>query len=205
MIYIFLADGFEDIEAIGTIDILRRCGLQVQILSVTGKRVVTSARGTIVKTDSLFRKNHLIHCDALILPGGLKGAETMNKNSVLRLAVSQQAHEGTLIAAICAAPMVLGTAGILKGRHATIYPGMEEHIESAIVHRDAYVVEHDNIITAAGPAATSLFAFAVARRLVSNVEIVDQVERDMLYTGFDESVNRVLRFNSLGDVLNKQK
>ncbi len=205
MIYIFLADGFEDIEAIGTIDILRRCGLQVQILSVTGKRVVTSARGTIVKTDSLFRKNHLIHCDALILPGGLKGAETMNKNSVLRLAVSQQAHEGTLIAAICAAPMVLGTAGILKGRHATIYPGMEEHIEGAIVHRDAYVVEHDNIITAAGPAATSLFAFAVARRLVSNVEIVDQVERDMLYTGFDESVNRVLRFNSLGDVLNKQK
>ena len=129
----------------------------------------------------------------------------MNKNSVLRLAVSQQAHEGTLIAAICAAPMVLGTAGILKGRHATIYPGMEEHIEGAIVHRDAYVVEHDNIITAAGPAATSLFAFAVARRLVSNVEIVDQVERDMLYTGFDESVNRVLRFNSLGDVLNKQK
>ena len=205
MIYIFLADGFEDIEAIGTIDILRRCGLQVQILSVTGKRVVTSARGTIVKTDSLFRKNHLIHCDALILPGGLKGAETMNKNSVLRLAVSQQAHEGTLIAAICAAPMVLGTAGILKGRHVTIYPGMEEHIEGAIVHRDAYVVEHDNIITAAGPAATSLFAFAVARRLVSNVEIVDQVERDMLYTGFDESVNRVLRFNSLGDVLNKQK
>lgn len=205
MIYIFLADGFEDIEAIGTIDILRRCGLQVQILSVTGKRVVTSARGTIVKTDSLFRKNHLIHCDALILPGGLKGAETMNENSVLRLAVSQQAHEGTLIAAICAAPMVLGTAGILKGRHATIYPGMEEHIEGAIVHRDAYVVEHDNIITAAGPAATSLFAFAVARRLVSNVEIVDQVERDMLYTGFDESVNRVLRFNSLGDVLNKQK
>lgn len=205
MIYVFLADGFEDIEAIGTIDILRRCGLQVQILSVTGKRVVTSARGTIVKTDSLFRKNHLIHCDALILPGGLKGAETMNKNSVLRLAVSQQAHEGTLIAAICAAPMVLGTAGILKGRHATIYPGMEEHIEGAIVHRDAYVVEHDNIITAAGPAATSLFAFAVARRLVSNVEIVDQVERDMLYTGFDESVNRVLRFNSLGDVLNKQK
>ena len=199
MIYICLADGFEDIEAIGTIDILRRCGLQVQILSVTGKRVVTSARGTIVKTDSLFRKNHLIHCDALVLPGGLKGAETMNKNSVLRLAISQQAHEGTLIAAICAAHMVLGTAGILKGRHATIYPGMEEHIEGSIVHRDAYVVEHDNIITAAGPAATSMFAFAIARRLVSNTEVVDQVERDMLYTGFDESVKRVFKFNSLSD------
>lgn len=196
MIYLFLADGFEDIEAIGTIDILRRCGLQVQSLSVTGKRVVTSARGTIVKADSLFRKNHLVHCDALVLPGGLKGAETMNKNTVLRMAISQQAHEGTLIAAICAAPMVLGTVGVLKGRHATIYPGMENEIEGAIVHRDAYVVEHDNIITAAGPAATSMFAFSIARRLVSNPEIVDQVANDMLYAGYDASVKRVLRFSS---------
>ena len=196
MIYLFLADGFEDIEAIGTIDILRRCGLQVQSLSVTGKRVVTSARGTIVKADSLFRKNHLVHCDALVLPGGLKGAETMNKNTVLRMAISQQAHEGTLIAAICAAPMVLGTVGVLKGRHATIYPGVESAIEGAIVHRDAYVVEHDNIITAAGPAATSMFAFSIARRLVSNPEIVDQVANDMLYAGYDASVKRVLRFSS---------
>lgn len=197
MIYLFLADGFEDIEAIGTIDILRRCGLQVQSLSVTGKRVVTSARGTIVKADSLFRKNHLVHCDALVLPGGLKGAETMNKNTVLRMAISQQAHEGTLIAAICAAPMVLGTVGVLKGRHATIYPGMENEIEGAIVHRDAYVVEHDNVITAAGPAATSMFALSIARRLVSNPEIVDQVANDMLYAGYDASVKRVLRFSSL--------
>lgn len=196
MIYLFLADGFEDIEAIGTIDILRRCGLQVQSLSVTGKRVVTSARGTIVKADSLFRKNHLVHCDALVLPGGLKGAETMNKNTVLRMAISQQAHEGTLIAAICAAPMVLGTVGILKGRHATIYPGMENEIEGAIVHRDAYVVEHDNVITAAGPAATSMFALSIARRLVSNPEIVDQVANDMLYAGYDASIKRVLRFSS---------
>lgn len=199
MIYLFLADGFEDIEAIGTIDILRRCGLQVQTLSVTGKRVVTSARGTIVKADSLFRKNHLIHCDALVLPGGLKGAETMNKNAVLRLAISQQAHEGTLIAAICAAPMVLGTVGILKGRHATIYPGMENEIEGAIVHRDAYVVEHDNVITAAGPAATSMFAFSIARRLVNNPETVDQVKKDMLYAGYDDSQKRVIKFSTLGD------
>lgn len=199
MIYLFLADGFEDIEAIGTIDILRRCGLQVQTLSVTGKRVVTSARGTIVKADSLFRKNHLIHCDALVLPGGLKGAETMNKNAVLRLAISQQAHEGALIAAICAAPMVLGTVGILKGRHATIYPGMENEIEGAIVHRDAYVVEHDNVITAAGPAATSMFAFSIARRLVNNPETVDQVKKDMLYAGYDDSQKRVIKFSTLGD------
>lgn len=193
MIYLILADGFEEMEAIGTIDILRRCGLQVQTLSITGKRVVVSARGVIVKADSLFRKNHLIHCDALILPGGLKGAETMNKNAVLRLAISQQCHEGTIIAAICAAPMVLGTAGVLKGKHATIYPGMEEHIEGAICHR-AYVIEHDNVITAAGPAATRLFACAIARRLVSNPTIVEQIESDMLFEGYDKSQEQVLRF-----------
>lgn len=194
MIYLILADGFEEMEAIGTIDILRRCGLQVQTLSITGKRVVVSARGVIVKADSLFRKNHLIHCDALILPGGLKGAETMNKNAVLRLAISQQCHEGTIIAAICAAPMVLGTAGVLKGKHATIYPGMEEHIEGAICHREVYVIEHDNVITAAGPAATRLFACAIARRLVSNPTIVEQIESDMLFEGYDKSQEQVLRF-----------
>ena len=195
MVYLLLADGFEEIETIGTIDILRRCGLQVQTLSVTGKRVVNGAHGLIVKADSLFRKNHIVHCDALVLPGGSKGAETMYKNSILRLTISQQAHEGTLVAAICAAPMVLGAAGVLKGKHATIYPGLEQYIDGAIVHREALVVEHDNIITAAGPAATRLFAFAFARRLASNPSVVDQVERDMLYAGFDSSVNQVIKFN----------
>lgn len=195
MVYLLLADGFEEIETIGTIDILRRCGLQVQTLSVTGKRVVNGAHGLIVKADSLFRKNHIVHCDALVLPGGSKGAETMYKNSILRLTISQQAHEGTLVAAICAAPMVLGAAGVVKGKHATIYPGLEQYIDGAIVHREALVVEHDNIITAAGPAATRLFAFAVARRLASNPSVVDQVERDMLYAGFDSSVNQVIKFN----------
>lgn len=195
MVYLLLADGFEEIETIGTIDILRRCGLQVQTLSVTGKRVVNGAHGLIVKADSLFRKNHIVHCDALVLPGGSKGAETMYKNSILRLTISQQAHEGTLVAAISAAPMVLGAAGVLKGKHATIYPGLEQYIDGAIVHREALVVEHDNIIIAAGPAATRLFAFAVARRLASNPSVVDQVERDMLYAGFDSSVNQVIKFN----------
>ena len=194
MIYLILADGFEDIEAIGTIDILRRCGLQVQTLSVTGKRVVTSARGLVIKADSLFRKNHLVHCEALILPGGLQGAISMSKNSVLKSAIAQQAHEGTLIAAICAAPMVLGSAGRVKGKHITIYPGMEEYIDGAICHREAYVIEHENFITAAGPAATHLFAFAIARRLVLNVEVVSKVENDMLYEGYDKSQAQVLKF-----------
>lgn len=194
MIYLFLADGFEEIETIGTIDILRRCGLQVQTLSVTGKRVVISARGVVVKADSLFRKNHLLHCDALVLPGGLKGAEMMNKNTVLHQALLTQARKGVLVAAICAAPMVLSTAGLLIGKHVTIYPGMQHHLEGAIYHSDAYVVEHDNILTGAGPAATRLFACTIARHFVADATIVDRVENDMLFEGYDASVNRLLKF-----------
>ena len=194
MIYLMLADGFEEIETVGTIDILRRCGLNVQILSVTGKRVVTGAHGLIIKADSLFRKNHLLHCDAIVLPGGMKGAEAMYNNSVLLQVIKLQAIEGTLIAAICAAPMVLGEAGILKGKHATIYPGLEQYIDGAIIHRESIVIEHDNIITAAGPAATRLFAIAIARRLVTNPSTIDQVERDMLFGGLDQSVYQVTKF-----------
>lgn len=194
MIYLFLADGFEEIETLGTIDILRRCGMQVQTLSVTGKRVVTSARGVVVKADSLFRKNHLLHSDALVLPGGLKGAETMAKNTVLRLAIQQHAAQGTLIAAICAAPMVLGAAGVIKCKHATIYPGMEMYIDGSICHNGAFVVEHENFITACGPAATRLFAFAIARRLATNPSVVDEVERGMCFTGHDSSMEQVMKF-----------
>lgn len=194
MIYLFLADGFEETEALGTADILRRCNLQVQMLSVTGKRVVTGAHGVVVKADSLFRKNHLANCDALVFPGGLRGAESMRTNTVLRMGLLQQAKQGTLIAAICAAPMVLGEAGLLKGKHATIYPGLEKYIAGAICHNNAFVVEHENFITACGPAATPLFAFAIARRLARYREQVDEVERDMCFTGHDSSFEQVLKF-----------
>lgn len=194
MIYLFLADGFEETEALGTVDILRRCNLQVQMLSVTGKRVVTGAHGIVVKADSLFRKNHLVQCDALVFPGGLRGAETMRTNSVLKQAIVQQSRLGTLVAAICAAPMVLGEAGVLKGKHATIYPGLEKYITGSIYHNNAFVIEHDNFITACGPAATSMFAFTIARRLVRYPEQVDEVERDMCFTGHDISFEQVQKF-----------
>lgn len=194
MIYLFLADGFEDIETIGTIDILRRCGYEVQIVSMTGKRVIGSAHGIVIKADSIFRKNHIIQPEALVFPGGLKSAETMANNAVLRLTIQQQAFQHTLIAAICAAPMILGRAGVLRGRHATIYPGMEEHIEGAVYHSDARVVEHENFITANGPGSTRQFAFAIAHRLAKDPARVYQVERDMVYKMPDVEVKSLLKF-----------
>lgn len=194
MIFLFIADGFEDIEAIGTADILRRCGHEVQFVSITGKRVVTSAHGVVIKADSIFRKNHIIKPEALIFPGGLKSAETMKNNNVLRLTIQQQAYQHTLMAAICAAPMILGNAGVLRGFHATIYPGMEEHIDGAIYHSNARVVEHENFITANGPGATRHFAFVIARRLAKNPEKVDEVERAMVYTSPDVKMETYMKF-----------
>lgn len=195
MIYLFLADGFEDVEAIGTIDILRRCGLQVQTLSVSGKRVVTSAHGVVIKADSIFRKNHLLNCEAMVFPGGLKGAESMAKNTILRQTVMQQAMQGTFIAAICAAPMILGAAGVIRNKHVTIYPGMEAHVAEGIYHNNAYVVEHDNFITASGPAATRYFATAIARHLLPMPNAVDEVEHAMGFTASYAGVEPILKFN----------
>lgn len=193
MVYLFLADGFEEIEALGTLDILRRCGLVVATLSVTGKRVVTGAHGMVIKADSLFRKNHLIHSEALVLPGGLPGARTLATNTVLRHALQQHAYQGEVIAAICAAPMALAAAGLLHDRHATIYPGMEEQLGDAIYHSNAYVVEDGNLITAAGPGATFHFALAIARRLCS-ARVVNDVEDSMLYNKLSDTFVPVLKF-----------
>ncbi len=195
MVYVFLADGFEDIEALGTIDILRRCGLEVKTLSISGKRVVVSAHDITVKADTFFRKNHLIHCEAIVLPGGGKGAELLAENNVLRLAIQQQHYQKRVIAAICAAPKVLAKADVLSGRHVTMYPGMEDCLpEDCIYHDDAFVVEDGHIITACGPAATHLFALTLANKLTNGSGIANEVAFGMCYTSRDKARTGVLRF-----------
>lgn len=182
MVYVFLADGFEEIEALGTIDILRRCGLSVQTLSVTGKRIVSGAHNVTVKADSVFRKNHLSEIEALVLPGGLKGAQTLNANAVLKQVLADFSAKGGLVAAICAAPMVLGSGGLLQGRHATCYPGMEDYLVGATYHANSYVVVDSNIITGCGPAATPYFAFSLATKLIG-ADSANQVRKDMVFVG----------------------
>ncbi len=193
MVYIMMADGFEEIEALGTIDILRRCGIGVQTLSVTGRRVVEGAHGIVVKCDSLFRRNHMNDADAIIIPGGMKGALALKANQVLRQAIAQHAVRGTILAAICAGPMVLANAGVIRLRHVTCYPTLMSELGNVIFHKDALAVRHDNIITGAGPAATPAFAFAIAESLVAPT-VVAQVRKDMLYPSNTEFDSKVLVF-----------
>ncbi len=179
MLYLLLAHGFEEIEALGTVDFLRRCNIDVKMASIVGTREVTGAHGISVMTDCMLRKGDIEQSDGVILPGGMPGAESLRTNAIVRRLVATMNAKGKLVAAICAAPMVLGDIGILNERRAVCYPGFEEWLKGAEVPHVLPVVEDGNIITAKGPGITIPFASAIASRFVDEAT-VDAVKQGML-------------------------
>ncbi|MBQ7635442.1 MAG: DJ-1/PfpI family protein [Bacteroidaceae bacterium] len=179
MLYILLANGFEEIEALATVDFLRRSGVDVRMASVTGTRMVTGAHAIPVMADCLMRRAEIEQSDGVILPGGMPGAETLRTNAVVRRIVETLAAADKLVAAICAAPMVLGDCGLLKGRRAVCYPGFEPWLKGAEVPEGEVVVEDGPFITSKGPGTALPFAEAIARRFVS-AEQVEAVKNGML-------------------------
>lgn len=157
---VLLAEGFEDIEALGTVDILRRAGFQCDIVGVTGAEV-KSAHNILVKVDKLFGSD-IEDYDMIVCPGGLPGAEYLSKNEKVLDAIRKfDKMENKYIAAICASPaMVLSSAGIEKERYITSYPGesFEKDLEDANYVEELVVVDK-NLITSRGPATTFLFAY----------------------------------------------
>lgn len=164
-VYAFFADGFEEIEAFTTIDVLRRAGLEVKIVSVTPDEIVVGAHGISVFCDVNFDNCDFSNASLLFLPGGMPGAATLNEHIGLRKQLLKFAENNQRIAAICAAPMVLGKLGLLKGRKATCYPGFEQYLEGAEC-LDEPVVKDGNIITAMGPGASMQFALTLVEVLV---------------------------------------
>lgn len=181
MLHLFLAPGFEEIEALVTLDVLRRCGLDVTTISIAGRRMVPGVHNIAVTADDLFRVSALESSEGLILPGGMPGAQNLMQHDGLLRQLLAHNQKGTLIAAICAAPMILGKLGILNGRQATCYPGFEAYLQGAKVTGDL-VVSSDNIITGKGPGASFPFAFEIASRFVSR-ELVERVKFDMHLEG----------------------
>ena len=179
MVYLFLADGFEEMETITAFDVLQRCGLEVKLLSITGKRVVIGGHGLILKVDGLFRKNVVENAQALVLPGGMPAAKTLLNCDLLRQALVQHNHKGTLLAAICAAPMVLGSIGLLEGKKATCYPGFEKYLTGATYTAQLFQ-EDGNIITGEGPAASLPYAYRILSYFVSEDE-VRAMQHGMMY------------------------
>lgn len=166
--FLFLAHGFEEIEALTAVDVLRRAGIPVKTVSITESLQVTGAHGITVKADVLFDNTLFDSPEWLILPGGMPGATNLYDFAPLHGLLERQASEQGHIAAICAAPAeVLGRIGILKGKRATCYPGFEDKLEGA-EYVDAQVVVDGNIVTGNGPANALVWALAIVRECVGD-------------------------------------
>ncbi len=163
MIYMFLADGFEEIEALCPLDILRRAGLEVTTVGIGGKDVIRGAHGIIVHADIpdvMYRDSSP---DMLILPGGMPGSKNLDESRIVDSALRAASRKGAYLAAICAAPMVLGKRGYLEGKRAVCFPGFEEYLTGATVDVENTVVRDGNIITAKGMGAAFDFGLELVR------------------------------------------
>ena len=151
MIYVFLADGFEEIEALTPVDLLRRAGVEVSLVSIyTDRKTVKGARGIVVTADLTISEANTANADMIVLPGGMPGTVNLFECEPLMKIVDDQNKNGKRIAAICAAPAkILGVKGLLKGKKATCYPGLEKLLEgaTAVTHP---VVTDGNITTSRG-------------------------------------------------------
>lgn len=161
-IFIFLTTGFEDIEAIATIDILRRAELNVKSVSLTDSRQVASSHQVMVTADLMFDQVNFSEAELLILPGG---TTRFNEHEDMKKELLAFANKGEKVAAICASPMVLGGLGLLDGKKATCYPGFEQYLKGATLQTDKSVVVDGNITTGRGPGLTIDFALNLVEQL----------------------------------------
>jgi 4-methyl-5(b-hydroxyethyl)-thiazole monophosphate biosynthesis len=172
-VYTFLANGFEEIEAMAPIDILRRGGVDIKTVSITGSEYVESAHGVTVKADMKFEDaDNFDDADLLLLPGGMPGSTNLNEHEGVRRALIAQHERGKRIGAICAAPMVLGSTGLLKGKKATCSPGFEKYLTGA-TYTAELVQEDGNIITGEGPAAAMPYAYRILSYFVGEEKTAD--------------------------------
>ncbi|MBO5364791.1 MAG: DJ-1/PfpI family protein [Clostridia bacterium] len=155
MIYILLADGFEEIEMITPLDMLRRAGIPVQTVGITGEEV-EGAHGIRIAADILPEDVKLEEAQGVILPGGMPGTTNLQGSDFVRNLVRHCANETKLVGAICAAPMILGELGLLENREAVCFPGFEEHLKGATVKACPVAVD-GNVITARGAGAAPEF------------------------------------------------
>ncbi len=164
MIYIFLADGFEEIEALTPLDILRRAGLEAITVGID-KKIITGAHGISVVCDTDTRAFTPTQCDMVILPGGMPGTNNLNASRTVHQALDIASKDGAYIAAICAAPIILGDRGELNGKNAVCYPGFENRLSGATVV-DRGVCVDGKIITARGMGVATEFALTLLSLLL---------------------------------------
>ena len=179
MIYAFLADGFEDVEALGVIDVCRRAALEVKTVSIMPTEVVESAHGVKIIADSLFDDNEYSDASMLFLPGGMPGASNLDAHEGLRKVILAHNEAGKPLAAICAAPLVYGRLGLAKGKNMTCYPGFEKFLTGA--KYTASLIEIDkNMFTGKGPAAALALGYAIVEYFCGK-ETANDLRAGMMY------------------------
>ena len=176
---VVLAEGFEEVEAVTPIDILRRCEVEVTVAGLKAE-IITGAHNVAIKTDIMFEQYEEMP-DALILPGGMPGAENLASSVKLKDLIVKMNSSGKIIAAICASPVVvLEPSGILSKRNVTCYPGMEKGFSPDVRPSKEDVAEDGNLITSRGPWTAFSFGMKVAEKLVGQAKS-EMVGSQMLY------------------------
>lgn len=173
--YLFFATGFEEVEALTVVDILRRGGVDCKTVSITGDYDVTSSHAVTIRADLLFEEQSLEDGDMLILPGGIPGTPNLKAHAGLDKLIRQYHEAGKYLAAVCAAPTVYGEKGLLQGRKATCFPGMESGLVGA-EHREDKVVCDGQFITSRGMGTCIDFGLTLLAKLTdeANAQTIGQ-------------------------------
>lgn len=176
---IFLAEGFEEIEALTVVDICRRCGIVMDTVSITEEDQVTGSHGIKVTADRVFSQAQFDDWDMLVLPGGMPGTKNLEAHEALMGQIDAFYENGKYIAAICAAPSIFGHRGILKGRNACSYPSFESHLEGASVTKGPVEIS-DHVITSRGMGTAIDFGLAIAG-VLGTPEKAEEIARAIVY------------------------
>lgn len=178
MVYVILGKGFEELEALAPVDILRRCGVDVCTAGIGGK-TVEGSHGIPVVADCTVEEIDQEKLDMIVLPGGLGGVQSMLDCPVALDAIQQAWNDGKYVAAICAAPMVLARLGISNGRSITSYPGIEDQLGQCDYHTDRAVVVDGKLITSRGPGTAMAFGLELART-IGDPSVAEKTAEGML-------------------------
>lgn len=178
MIYLFLAEGFEETEALTTLDLLRRAGIETATVGV-GTRIIRGSHKIPVTADYEASEISEDSCSGVILPGGMPGTNNLFASDTVKNFASYAYNGGLPVCAICAAPLILGRLGFLAGRKAVCYPGFEHELKGADIS-DVKAVTDGNVITAKAAGAVCEFAFEIIS-FVKNRETAEKVLRDIYY------------------------
>ncbi len=182
MVYVFLAKGFEELEALAPVDVLRRAGVQVKTVGVTGKQV-RGSHNISVNCDITINDAAFDGLEGIILPGGLPGTTNLEADETVQRFIDFAAENGKIIGAICAAPMILGHKGLLQGKNVVCYTGFEKELAGAHV-LDRPAVRDGNIVTGWGAGGAMDFALLYLEAICENEELAKKTARSMRYGAY---------------------